>query len=566
MTPSAGFSSIADEVADLRTQVRDFQYLTQDLRAKNDWLTRLVYGSKQERRPTPQDPGIAQESFLTAPVIAVAIDPVAAAAVIAADEALALQTAEQIKEAARVVRNAKKGRGPDGKKKAINGGGRKPVNRSLREVISVITAPESERVAADGTPFVLLGFEVSEREQYIDAELVRQIVKREQWGLSDTREVAYVATLPPTIVPKGKYADTVIAEAMCRKYVLGLPFTRMLADFKAMGSDLSDSQLSDLAGRFATFMSPVALAIRTQVLAHGFVHVDETPLPTLDGKRTLWAWVGGNQAFFHIGGRGGKELRAVLGLPPMASEKTEIDLEPHATVGWMCSHLMADAYQPYDTVTDAAAIIRLCCWAHGRRNFLPAERDKDPVAIDLLNRIHELYHVEKRAREAVAGKEPSIVTGLRATITNVDAIHAEYHQRRQRESLTILAGIHAACSDALTRYPDEKNAMRQALTYLLSRWETFTGYTARGDLPIDNNQAERAIRPIVIGRKNWYFIGSEDATDWAATNFTIFESCRLAKVNPRAWLRYVIARMHAGDTDYAAMTPTNCIGKFPAMV
>jgi len=60
--------------------------------------------------------------------------------------------------------------------------------------------------------------------------------------------------------------------------------------------------------------------------------------------------------------------------------------------------------------------------------------------------------------------------------------------------------------------------------------------------------------------------GSEDATDWAATNFTIFESCRLAKVNPRAWLRHVIARIHAGDTDYAAMTPTNCTEKFPAMV
>ena len=106
--------------------------------------------------------------------------------------------------------------------------------------------------------------------------------------------------------------------------------------------------------------------------------------------------------------------------------------------------------------------------------------------------------------------------------------------------------------------------MYKAINYILKRWNALTAYTTRGDLPIDNNQAERVLRPIVIGRKNGYFIGSEDATDWAATNFTLFESCRLAKIEPRAWLRLVIARIHAGDTDYAAMTPANCAAKYPA--
>ena len=108
--------------------------------------------------------------------------------------------------------------------------------------------------------------------------------------------------------------------------------------------------------------------------------------------------------------------------------------------------------------------------------------------------------------------------------------------------------------------------MHKALAYILNRWEGLTVYTTRGDLPIDNNQAERVLRPIVIGRKNWNFIGSEDATAWAATNFTIFESCRLAKVEPRAWLRLVIARIHTGDNDYAAMTPANCTKLCPVRV
>jgi transposase len=536
--------ALTDEVTALRQQIADYEQLVQVQDAKLAWLTKLVYGPKAERRPPVQDHGAARQvNFLEAPVTAqAAAEPL--------EETSAPATA------AKDLRNAKKGRGPDGKRKAVNGGGRRPVNRSMREVELVIHALPDERVAADGTPLVLLGYEISTREHYIAAELVRQVLKRERWGLPDTHETVTVAPVPPTIVPKGKYSDEVICEALCRKYVLGLPFTRMLADFRAMGSDLSDAQLSDLAGRFATFLSPIAQAIRLQVLARSFVHVDETPLPTLDGRRTLWAWVGGTQAFFHVGGRGGKELRQVLGLPttPADTDTADDDPGPDATIGWTFTHLMADAYRPYDIITAAVGIGRLYCWAHARRGFLTPAADHDPIAADLLDRIKALYQVERDAHHVITR------TGLQDA-----AADAERHLRRQADALPILAGIHAACRDALPRY-DARSVMHGALAYLLDRWDGFSRYTTRGDLPIDNNQAERAIRPIVIGRKNWLFIGSEDATAWAATNFTLFESCRLTKVDPRAWLRHVIARLHAGDTDYATMTPAACAKRFPAQV
>jgi transposase len=536
-TPSPRFITLADEVAALRAQVQESGTLIEHLEAKNAWLTRMVYGAKRERRPVAQDLGSAQqESFLAAPVTAIAVDPdTAQAAVEQAEEQIldAEQTAAQ-------KRNAKKGRGPDGQRKAKNGGGRRPVNRSLRTVEVIVEAPAQERIAGDGTALVLLGYEISEREHSISAELVRQILKRERWGLPDTREVAYVAALPPTLVPKGKYSDDVIIEAMYRKYVLGLPFGRMLLDFRAMGSDLSDAQLSDLAARFAAFLSPIAIAIRTQVLSRHFVHVDETPLPTLDGRRTLWTWVGGNQAFFHVGGRGAKELRTVLGLPLVGDESA--DPGPGATLGWVFSHWMADGYRPYDTIAAEAGIIRLCCWAHARREFIIPAEQGDLVARTMLDRIHDLYQIERDTR-------------------HVD--EAERLRRRQHDALPILAGIHAAGRDARTAY-DPASTMHKALTYLLNRWDGLTVYTTCGDLPIDNNQAERVLRPIVIGRKNWYFIGSEDATEWAATNFTLFESCRLAKVDPRPWLRLVISRCHAGDTDYGSMTPANCTASCPA--
>ena len=215
----------------------------------------MMFGAKSERRPVAQELGAAeQQNFLTMPVTAVATDSDATDSDATAPDAT--QAAAEQQEAkthtAELVavkkRDAKKGRDPNGKQKLKNGGGRRPVNRSLRSVDVIIEAPLSERFAADGTPLVLLGFETSEREHYIASELVRQIFKRERWGLPDTREVVYVAPLPPTIVPKGKYSDDVIIETMFRKYVMCLPFGRMLTDFRALftteGSDLSDSQLS----------------------------------------------------------------------------------------------------------------------------------------------------------------------------------------------------------------------------------------------------------------------------------------------------------------------------------
>jgi len=543
-TAGIGFVSLEQEVISLRVQVQDFSQLVQHQAAKIEWLTHMMFGAKSERRTVAQDLGAAeQHNFLTMPVTAAAADSDVAQSI--AEQQEAQKHTSELSAAQK--RNAKKGRGADGKQKVKNGGGRRPVNRSLRSVELIIEASASERIAADGTPLVLLGYETSTREHYIAAELVLQIIKRQRWGLPDTRELVFVPPPPATIVPKGKYSDDAIIEAMYRKYVMCLPFGRMLNDFRAMGSDLSDSQLSDLAGRFAAFLSPIAVAIRDQVLARAFVHVDETPLPTLDGRRTIWGWVGGNQTFFHIGGRGGNELRKVLGLPiddDETTDKSTDDMALGETLGWVFTHWMADGYRPYDTIANEAGIIRLCCWAHARRGFIIPGEQGDLVAKNILDRIGEIYRIER---------------DLKPTDD------AQRQRRRQTDAQPILDGIRTACTDALLHY-DQASTMYKALSYILNRWEGLTVYTTRGDLPIDNNQAERVLRPIVIGRKNWNFIGSEDATAWAATNFTLFESCRLAKVEPRAWLRLVIARLHTGDTDYAAMTPANCAKLCPVRV
>ena len=538
--PDAAVLIAADELAQMRAEISELRREVGDLAAKNDWMRRLLYGASSERRPPPvQDHGAAvQQEFLSAPVDA--------------GTTATLAEAKQAEREARAkTKNAKKGRGPGGKPKAINGGGRQPVNRTLRVVEQVIEAPASERTAADGTSLVMLGYEVSEREHLIPGELVRLVTKRERWGLPDTREEVVRAPVPPAIVPKGKYSDEYLLEAMLRKYLHGLPFARMLGDFRAMGSDLEDSTLGNLAQRFAAFLTPIHHAIRLQILALAFVHVDETTLPTQDGLRYLWACVGGRQVFFHVGGRGGRELRTLLGdeKPPPGDgpnrDPTDDDPGANATLGF----LMADGYAAYDGVTAERNITRLCCWTHGRRNFLPHEQD--PFAAEIIASISELYRIERRADLHVRDHR----------LGDADAVTHRCAARREH-AVPLLAAIHARLTQHREHAPPG-SGLRTAIDYLLARWPCFTAYTARGDLPIDNNQAERAIRPIVIGRKNWLFVGSEDATAWAAINHTIFESCRLARVEPRAYLRHVIASLHTGSAKPEDLTPERCAKRFP---
>lgn len=533
-------TSVAAELERLRQENAELTSENRDLLIKNEWLRRVMYGPSSERRRPQQDHGDAtQQNFLTAPVDA--------GRTVA--EATAAQAKREEREERKARKNAKKGLGPDGKPKARNGGGRKPVNRSLRPIEQVIEAPAADRVAADGTPLILLGYETAEREHYIAAEVVRLIAKREIWGLPDTREAVTRAPVPPAIVPKGKYSDAYIAEAMLRKFLHGIPFGRMVQDFQAMGSDLGDAELADLAQRFACFLSPISTAIRAQVLAHILVHIDETPLPTQDGGRYLWAWLGGTQAFFHSGGRGGKELRQVLGLPDPAA-KPVANATPLVRTLTRFAFAMADGYQVYDIVMEEAGIRRLCCWAHGKRGFGPCE-DDDPTAKAIADAIRGLYRIEHEADRAIAG----------ACATGDTAVALRHQFRRDRAGPQLIT-IRRLLDEAQPRYTPRSD-MRKAIDYILDRWAAFTAYIERGDLPIDNNAAERTIRPIVIGRKNWMLIGSEDAAPHAADLYTVFESCRLSKVEPRAYLAHVIAALHVGGVDPATLTPATLASRFP---
>jgi transposase len=528
---------LTDKLRALQNEKQEWLEERQALIAKIHQLTALVTGR------------LAQQPTTEARLLHVPVDAGATPA-----EAESKQEQRERREAERDARkrakNRKKGKGPDGKTKPVNGGGRRPVNPALTPVEMKLMVPAAQRTLPDGTPLITLRWERRELEQSVPAGLVRLVYLTEVMGTSDTHEYVVRAPTPPAIQPRGKYHDSLIIEMMVRKYMRGMPFYRVLQDVRAMGSDLSDATLSDLARAFAACIRPLAQAIRSQVLAEMVAHIDETPLPTQDGGRYLWAILGGRQVFFHVGGRGGNELRLILGLPledPTPGERARIARATDRV--WKFAHMMADGYSVYDTVLTEAGIDRMNCWAHGLRDLEPFEAD--PVIGRIVKAIQGLYGIERHAAKEV---ERDALEGEAAI-----AIYARLRAKKAIPQLGIISGLLSGARDAYTK----GSKQRKAIDFLRDHWPTFTAYAQRGDLPIDNNDAERALRMIVVGRKNWMLIGSEDAAPHAAEIYTVMESCRLCKVEPRAYLTHVIARLLAQDTPAEQLTPRSLADQFP---
>ena len=557
-------ASLLEELESLRVKLEEFSRTNESLTSEKQALAseKQVLASEKAEWMEERKALVARIHHLTALLtgkLSAKVPPellkLPVDAGVTAEEAEGKQEQRERTERERLERakkkHAKKGKGADGKAKTVNGGGRKPVNPELPLVEVPIVVPAAQRTLPDGTPLVTLRWDRVVLEHYEPAGVVRLVQLIEIMGLKDTHEVVVKAIIPPRIVPRGKYSDAMIIEMMVRKYMRGMPFYRVLQDMRAMGSDLSDSTLSDLAQLFATFLGPIALAIRDQVLRESVAHADETSLPTHDGRRYLWALLAGRQVTFHVGGRGSNELRMFLGLPLTDPTPDEARRAQQYVGGpaFRFANVMADGYSLYNTVLTEAGIARMNCWAHGLRDLKPFA--EEPVIGPIAKAIGNLYAVEEQAKRIVEQKE---LEGQEAI-----AVFTKLRSQRSKPQLAIIHDLLLPASDQYPKGTDQ----RKAIDFLINHWPTFTVYAENGELPVDNNDIERAFRMIVVGRKNWMLIGSEDAAPHAAVLFSVMESCRLCGVEPRAYLTHVVDRLHAGGTSPDNLTPRALAESFP---
>jgi transposase len=443
--------------------------------------------------------------------------------------------------------------------KRKKGHGRKPIPHDLPTEERIIHARPEDKIGPNGEALILLRYEISEKIDLTPSILRRLITKREVWGLPDTRETAFIAPVEPCLIPKGKATDGFIIDVLINKYQLSLPLYRQVIALNARGADINPTWMGELVKQVAPIYEPIYNAMRDQLLSQRLILVDETPIkqahaiiaangkPSKDLRTSYyWAWLGGDpdtsQCFIYFSPtRSQQAIRDVLHIPD-----DDIPWEKNNCIAL----LLCDGYGAYNIMStipmrdESKRIVRIACWAHVRRDIKDVADMGNTHAAELLTLINQLYANERALRR---DNDKHHRTG--------DAAAQYCLTQRQNMAKPLTEKIKTLLDKHSTTYPASSN-MCKAINYARNLWDNLIVFLDHPDVPLDNNAAERAIRPLAVGRKNWLFVGSEDAGKWSAIFFSLIESCRLQKIDPRTYFHHITPILVAGgEMNYHALTP-----------
>lgn len=329
-----------------------------------------------------------------------------------------------------------------------------------------------------------------------------------------------VIKAPAPALPLGKsYAGaSLLAMVAVSKFSDHAPLYRQEGMLARSGLDLSRSTLCNWLAEGADLITPLVDLMRRDVLRSGVIQTDDTPVPTLgltpgrakEGR--MWVYLG-DEAHRH----------AVFDSTSSREGKW-----PQQWLKDFKGFLQSDAFAGYAPLHQSGAVVEVACWAHARRKFHES-RDLAPgFCLDVMTRIAQLYAVEKEAR-CEDQPDRALAPDRRAAL-------------RREKSKPVLEDLFALLESNRDGHLP-KSPVRAAIEYVLTRREAFTRYLDDGTLEIDNNNCERALRCVAIGRKNWLFAGSAFGGEHAAAWFTLIASARLAEVEPWRWLCNVLTRL-----------------------
>jgi len=362
-----------------------------------------------------------------------------------------------------------------------------------------------------------LGEDVSEVLEYVPASfrVIRHIRPKLACVACD---IIVQAAAPNRPIARGLAGPGLLAHVLVAKYCDHLPLYRQSGIYAREGVELERSTLADWVGQCSALMRPLLAALQRHVLAGDKVHGDDTPVPVLapgEGKTKtgrLWTYV-----------RDDRPAGAVT--PPavwFAYSPNRRGEHPQAHLKPFKGILQADAYGGFNALYADGTIQEAACWAHVRRKFFDVHKAHgSPLAAEALRRIGVLYAIESEIR----GKLP-----------------AERQRVRQARAGPLLDSLHAWLHDTL-RSLSQKSALAEAIRYALTLWTALVRYAGDGRIEIDNNAAERALRTVALGRKNFLFAGSDIGGERAAAIYSLIGSAKLNGLDPEAYLRFVLDRI-----------------------
>lgn len=404
----------------------------------------------------------------------------------------------------------------------------KPVREKLpahlpREV-TIIDLPIADKPCpCCGGARHVIGEAVSEKLDYVPATLKVIETRRPKYACRPCEGEISVAPLPASPIEQGMAAPGLLAHVLVSKFADHLPLNRQEAMLRRAGIELPRSTLCDWVLGSAQCLKPLYEHLVNQIRKADILHSDDTIVPLQEAggavKARAWGWVA--------------PMRRMTAYEFTTSRA---GIHPQSFVAGWQGYLVADAYTGYDRLFANPALKEVGCWAHARRKFFEvAKSQKTPgLAHEAVSRIGQFYHLDNAWKEL----DPD-----------------ERRRRRQEEIGPLLDAFRdwmaAHLPGLLPRSP-----LAQAMGYASNHWQALTRFLEDGRLPLDNNAAERALRPIAVGRKNWLFAGSVRGGEAAAIVLSFIESAKLHGLNPYEYLRDVLTRLpSAKATDLDAFLP-----------
>lgn len=413
-------------------------------------------------------------------------------------------------------------------------GKREPLPAHLPRIEIVHDVPLAQRTCPCGTPMVEIGTEVSEQIDIVPMQvrILRHVRKR--YGCRCGEHAPVAAPVPPQVLPRSNASSNTLAMLITAKYADGLPLARLEYVLARAGVSVARQTMARWMIAVAKALVPIENLVRDTLFEGAVIHMDETRVQVL--KEAGRPPTAQGQMWVQRGGPPGKSV-VLFEYDPSRSNEVPLRL---VDADWS-GYLMTDGYDGYNAIAQRPGVEHLVCWAHVRRRFvnaakvLPAgKRGHAHHAIDL---IRQLYRVE------------SDTQGM------PDARRAA---ERQARSVPLLEQLRAWIEHVQPTVPPG-STLGGALSYARDYWPKLVRYVERGDLPIDNNPAENAIRPFVVGRKNWLFSDTPAGARASARLYSLIETAKANSIEPFTWLRHVLSRLpFATSADhFEALLPWN---------
>lgn len=402
------------------------------------------------------------------------------------------------------------------------GKGRKALPKSLPYIEQVHDLTEAEKQCACGCTMTHIGDVVSEQLDVVPQMTFRVVHIRKKYACKGCEENIKSAKLPKQPIPQSIASPGMLAAVINSKFHYHMPLYRQEAMFAQAGVPITRGTLSDWVIKAADLLAPLIPLMEADIHDYDIAFVDETRVQVLKEKGRaatqqsfMWLFIGGSP-----------EKRAfVYQYHPTRSHQI-----PLLFFQDFKGYVHADCYDAYVKMDKLPHIQHVACLAHARRYFVDATKvsKKKGLAHQVIELMAKLYHLESQLKEQQA---------------NSDFIY----EQRQKIATPLFAEIKALVENNLPKVLP-KSPLGQAAHYLLNHWHALMRYLDDGRLEIDNNRSERAIKPFVIGRKNWLFHGNDIGAKAGGILFSLIETCKHHHIDPFSWLKYVLTHIRDAHT------------------